>query len=211
MLMFLLRLQAKSQMPCLSRLLPGRTVLWMVCIQWCIWTVQQSKYAITTLSSTNPSIWLQGLTYKVQGRKELLGIWIAQNEGTKFWLGIITELQTREVNDILIACANGLKGFPETISTVYPNQLCIVYMVRNTKCFVSWKNYKDIKTDFHAIYQASTDEAAQNALQEFAIKWDHQYLTFARSWQEHWTNLNTIFTYPPQIKRPSISPMPLNR
>jgi len=151
----------------------------------------------------NKSVYL-ALGINLQGHKELLGLWIAQSEGAKFWLSVITELQTRGVRDILIACVDGLKGFPEAINTVYPQthiQLCIVHMVRNAMRFVSWKDYKEVTTDLKAIYQAPTEEAAQAALVAFADKWDHKYPTIAKSWQDNWANLGTIFAYPPQIRR----------
>lgn len=151
----------------------------------------------------NKSVYL-ALGINLQGHKELLGLWIAQSEGAKFWLGVITELQTRGVKDILIACVDGLKGFPEAINAIYPQthiQLCIVHMVRNAMRFVSWKDYKGVTSDLKAIYQAPTEEAAQAALQEFASKWDHKYPTIAKSWSENWANLNTIFRYPPQIRK----------
>ncbi len=99
------------------------------------------------------------LGINIEGQKELLGMWLAENEGAKFWLNVLTELKNRGLNDILIACVDGLKGFPDAINTVYPKariQLCIVHMVRNSLRFVSWKDYKAVTRDLKAIYQAPT-------------------------------------------------------
>ncbi|HCN0235171.1 TPA: transposase, partial [Escherichia coli] len=118
----------------------------------------------------NKSVFL-ALGINIEGQKELLGMWLAENEGAKFWLNVLTELKNRGLNDILIACVDGLKGFPDAINTVYPKariQLCIVHMVRNSLRFVSWKDYKAVTRDLKAIYQAPTEEAGQQALEAFA-------------------------------------------
>ncbi|HAH2568592.1 TPA: hypothetical protein GF726_24650, partial [Escherichia coli] len=115
----------------------------------------------------NKSVFL-ALGINIEGQKELLGMWLAENEGAKFWLNVLTELKNRGLNDILIACVDGLKGFPDAINTVYPKariQLCIVHMVRNSLRFVSWKDYKAVTRDLKAIYQAPTEEAGQQALE----------------------------------------------
>lgn len=133
------------------------------------------------------------LGINIEGQKELLGMWLAENEGAKFWLNVLTELKNRGLNDILIACVDGLKGFPDAINTVYPEariQLCIVHMVRNSLRFVSWK-----------IYQAPTEEAGQQALEAFASAWDSRYPQISRSWQANWTNLATFFAYPADIRK----------
>ena len=118
----------------------------------------------------NKSVFL-ALGINIEGQKELPGMWLAENEGAKFWLNVLTELKNRGLNDILIACVDGLKGFPDAINTVYPEariQLCIVHMVRNSLRFVSWKDYKAVTRDLKAIYQAPTEEAGQQALEAFA-------------------------------------------
>ncbi|EGB0937272.1 IS256 family transposase, partial [Escherichia coli] len=130
--------------------------------------------------------------------------WLAENEGAKFWLNVLTELKNRGLNDILIACVDGLKGFPDAINTVYPEariQLCIVHMVRNSLRFVSWKDYKAVTRDLKAIYQAPTEEAGQQALEAFASAWDSRYPQISRSWQANWTNLATFFAYPADIRK----------
>lgn len=118
----------------------------------------------------NKSVFL-ALGINIEGQKELLGMWLAENEGAKFWLNVLTELKNRGLNDILIACVDGLKGFPDAINTVYPEariQLCIVHMARNSLRFMSWKDYKAVTRDLKAIYQAPTEEAGQQALEAFA-------------------------------------------
>ncbi len=151
----------------------------------------------------NKAIYL-ALGVNVEGHKELLGMWLSENEGAKFWLNVLTELQNRGVKDIFIACVDGLKGFPDAINTVYENtqiQLCIVHMVRNSLKFVPWKDYKAVTADLKKIYQAVTEEQAIKALERFSERWDDKYPTISTSWRRHWDNLNTIFTYPEDIRK----------
>jgi transposase-like protein len=151
----------------------------------------------------NKSIYL-ALGVDMQGHKHLLGLWIGQNEGAKFWLSVLTELKSRGVNDILIACVDGLKGFPDAIAAEYPHtqvQLCIVHMVRNSVKYVSWKDYKAVTTDLKLIYQAATETQALAQLDTFAATWDTQYPQISKSWSTHWPNLRTIFDYPPVIRK----------
>lgn len=151
----------------------------------------------------NKSVFL-ALGINIEGQKELLGMWLAENEGAKFWLNVLTELKNRGLNDILIACVDGLKGFPDAINTVYPKariQLCIVHMVRNSLRFVSWRDYKAVTRDLKAIYQAPTEEAGQQALEAFAAAWDSRYPQISRSWQANWPNLATFFAYPTDIRK----------
>ncbi len=151
----------------------------------------------------NKSIYL-ALGVNMEGHKELLGLWLAENEGAKFWLGVLTELQNRGVKDILIACVDGLKGFPDAINAVYPHtqiQLCIVHMVRNSMKYVPWKDYKAVASGLKQIYQSATEEEALLALDQFADKWDDKYPQISRSWRTHWDNLNTLFDYPDDIRR----------
>ena len=151
----------------------------------------------------NKAVYL-ALGVNVEGHKELLGVWIAENEGAKFWLGVLTELQNRGLKDMLIACVDGLKGFPEAIQTAFPDthiQLCIVHMVRNSLKYVTWKDYKAVTTDLKAIYRAATEEQALQALEQFAETWDTKYPQISKSWRTHWENLNTLFRYPEDIRR----------
>ena len=151
----------------------------------------------------NQSVYL-ALAVNLQGHKELLGLWLSENEGAKFWLGVLTELQNRGVQDILIACVDGLTGFPDAINAVFPKtdiQLCIVHMVRNSLKFVAWKDYKAVTTDLKDIYQASTEDQGKLALQQFGERWNDKYPQISRSWLNHWENLNTFFAYPADIRK----------
>ena len=151
----------------------------------------------------NKSIYL-ALGINLDGQKELLGMWLSETEGAKFWLSVMTELQNRGVKDILIACVDGLKGFPDAIQSVYPEtqiQLCIVHMVRNSIRYVPWKDYKPVTADLKKIYQSVTENEALLALNQFAERWDSKYPQISRSWRACWPNLNTLFNYPEEIRR----------
>jgi len=151
----------------------------------------------------NKAIYL-ALGVNLEGQKELLGLWISENEGAKFWLNVLTELQNRGVKDILIACVDGLKGFPDAINTAFPDtqiQLCIVHMVRNSMKYVSWKDYKTVTADLKRIYKSVTEEEALLTLDGFAERWDDKYPQISKSWRTHWDNLNTLFNYPEDIRR----------
>ena len=159
--------------------------------------VRQDKQVI------NKAIYL-ALGVNIEGHKELLGMWISENEGAKFWLNVLTELQNRGVKDILIACVDGLKGFPDAINTVYPDtqiQLCIVHMVRNSLKFVPWKDYKAITADLKRIYQSVNEDEALMALEQFEQRWDSKYPNISRSWRNNWQNVSTIFNYPEDIRK----------
>ncbi|MBA7790806.1 IS256 family transposase [Citrobacter freundii] len=154
-------------------------------------------------SVINKAVFL-ALGINTEGQKELLGMWLAENEGAKFWLSVLTELKNRGLQDILIACVDGLKGFPDAINSVYPQthiQLCIIHMVRNSLKYVSWKDYKAVTSGLKAVYQAPTEEAALMALDAFAGEWDDKYPQISKSWRAHWENLNTFFGYPPDIRK----------
>lgn len=154
-------------------------------------------------SVINKAVFL-ALGINTEGQKELLGMWLAENEGAKFWLNVLTELKNCGLQDILIACVDGLKGFPDTINSVYPQthiQLCIIHMVRNSLKYVSWKDYKTVTSGLKAVYQAPTEEVALMALDSFADAWDDKYPQISKSWRAHWENLNTFFNYPPDIRK----------
>ena len=154
-------------------------------------------------SVINKAVFL-ALGINSEGQKELLGMWLAENEGAKFWLNVLTELKNRGLQDILIACVDGLKGFPDAINSVFPQthiQLCIIHMVRNSLKYVSWKDYKAVTSGLKAVYQAPTEEAALMALDAFAKVWDDKYPQISKSWRAHWENLNTLFGYPPDIRK----------
>jgi putative transposase len=144
------------------------------------------------------------LGIRLDGLKEVLGIWIEKEEGAKFWLKVITELQTRGLKDILIACVDGLKGFPEAIESVFPRtqvQICIVHMVRNSLRFVSFKDRKAVVADLKKIYRAPTEEQAKAALTEFEQVWDSRYAFISKSWRSNWTRLSAFFAYPEEIRK----------
>src|SRR5215210_1988665 len=136
----------------------------------------------------NKAIYL-AIGINLAGTKEVLGLWVAQTEGAKFWLQIVTELKNRGVGDIFIACVDGLKGFPEAIETVFPNtqvQLCLVHMVRHSLSYVSHRDRKAVATDLKAIYQATTLEEAEHQLNEFEQTWARVYPVIAKSWRRNW-------------------------
>ena len=144
------------------------------------------------------------LGINMAGEKEILGLWISQNEGAKFWLQVVTELKNRGVQDIFIACVDGLKGFPEAIEVVYPKtavQLCIVHMVRNSLNYVSWKLRKVVAADLRSIYTSATENEALMRLQEFENKWGADYPTIVKSWRSNWARITPFFEYPAEIRR----------
>ena len=138
------------------------------------------------------------------GNKQLLGLWIAQTEGAKFWLQVVTELKNRGVQDIFIACVDGLKGFPEAIESVYPQtavQLCLVHMVRHSLNYVSWKMRKAVAADLRSVYAATTLEAARAALDAFEQQWGAEYPPIVQSWRRNWDRITPFFDYPPEVRR----------
>jgi transposase-like protein len=154
-------------------------------------------------SMQNKSVYL-ALGVNTDGEKELLGLWIAQTEGAKFWLSVMNELKNRGVDDIFIASVDGLKGFPEAIEAVYPKtqiQLCIVHQIRHSLRFVSWKERKAVAADLKTIYGAATLQEAEQALEQFALNWDEQHPSISRSWRNNWTRLSVFFDYPPEIRK----------
>jgi putative transposase len=175
------------------------------------------------LDGVYPIVFLDALQYKVRdgghvrnkavyvaigvdinGLKEVLGLWIAQTEGAKFWLQVVTELKNRGVTDIFIACVDGLKGFPEAIEAVFPKtevQLCIVHMVRYSLNFVGWKQRKEVAHDLKVIYTSATEEEAKIRLDEFAAKWDAKFPMISKSWYANWVRVIPFFAHPPEIRR----------
>lgn len=151
----------------------------------------------------NQAVYL-ALGINLEGYKELLGLWIGEQEGAKFWLNVLTELKNRGVRDILIACVDGLSGFPEAIETAYPQtqvQLCIVHMVRNSLKYVGWKDRKAVAADLKTIYSAPNVAAAEQALEAFEAKYQERFGQMARSWRSHWTNVIPFFSYPKEIRK----------
>lgn len=176
-----------------------------------------------TLDAIYPIVWLDALVVPIRqdgrvinkaihlalgvnlnGQKELLGIWITQNESSKFWLSVLTDLQNRGVKDIFIACCDGLTGFPAAIESLFPKtqvQWCIVHMVRNSLKYVSYKDRKAVAADLKTIYGAPTVEVAEQALIQFAQIWDKQYPTISKSWLAHWAQITPFFAFPHDIRK----------
>jgi len=151
----------------------------------------------------NKAVYL-AIGIKLDGDKEVLGMWISENEGAKFWLQVVTELNNRGVNDIFIACIDGLKGFPEAIGMVFPKtqiQTCIVHMVRNSLAYVSYKTRTEVAADLKRIYQAATAEQAEMELEAFASKWDKAHPTISKSWRRNWELIIPFFAYPADIRK----------
>lgn len=144
------------------------------------------------------------LGISMDGQKDILGIWIGENESASFWLGVCTELKNRGVEDILIACKDGLSGFSEAISSVFPQteiQLCVVHQIRNSMRYVSYKEQKQVMADLKKVYQALTLEEAEFAFTEFKDKWGKKHAIIIRSWENNWIELTAYFSYPPGIRR----------
>lgn len=152
----------------------------------------------------NKAVYL-ALGIRADGRKEVLGLWIEQTEGAKFWLKVFNELKNRGLADILIAVVDGLRGFPEAIEAVYPEaqiQTCIVHLIRNSLNLASWKDRKALATALKPIYQAATADAAATALQAFAQSdWGEKFPTVVAMWQRQWEQVIPFFAYPPQVRK----------
>ena len=169
-------------------------ILYLDCI---VVKIRQDKRVI------NKAVYL-ALGVNLEGKKELLGLWLSENEGAKFWLSVMTELKNRGVKDVLIACVDGLTGFPEAIAAAFPKtqvQLCIVHMVRNSLRFVSWKDRKQVAAGLKKIYQSVTVTEAEQELEAFAEQWDRQYPSISRAWHSHWPHLIAFFDYPDEIRK----------
>ncbi len=159
--------------------------------------VRQEKRVI------NKAVYI-ALGIDLSGRKDILGLWMSENEGAKFWLSNLTELKNRVMNDMLIACTDNLTGMSEAIAAVYPkaeHQLCIVHQIRNSLRYVSYKHRKELAADLKPIYTATTEEEAGLALSSFEAKWDKKYPQIAKSWYQHWDNLVIFLGYPAEIRR----------
>lgn len=175
------------------------------------------------LDPVYPIVWLDAIHYKIkengrfvskavytilaltiEGKKELLGLYLSDAEGAHYWLSVLTDLQNRGVKDILIACVDGLKGFPEAIETIYPAtevQLCIIHQIRNSVKYIGTKNQKAFMADLKAVYKAATKNAAESALNELEAKWGKQYPVVIRSWRNKWDNLSVYFKYPEDVRK----------
>lgn len=175
------------------------------------------------LESIYPFVWLDAIHYKIKengkyaskaiytilgvrldGRKEILGLYLSESEGANFWLQILTDLNNRGVEDILIASVDGLKSFPEAINAIFPNtevQLCIVHQIRNSLKYVASKNQKEFMKDLKMVYQAISKEAAELELDRLEEKWGTKYPIVIQSWRNKWEKLSTYFKYPEDIRR----------
>ena len=139
-----------------------------------------------------------------EGRKEVLGLWLAETEGAKFWMSVLTDIKNRGVEDILIACMDGLTGFPDAVKAVFPDthiQHCIVHMIRNSTKFVSYKDLKAVCRDLKEVYSAINAESGHEALEEFGKKWNNKYPMIQASWERNWNDLTEFFNYPKDIRR----------
>ena len=140
----------------------------------------------------------------VDGMKDVLGMWIGENEGAKFWFKVCTELKNRGVKDILIACIDGLKGFPDAIKSVFPDtavQLCIIHQIRNSFKYISWKDQKEFISDLKEVYKATNEELGLEALNEMYNKWGNKYGMVLDSWMNNWENISTFFGYEDRIRK----------
>ncbi|WP_432330419.1 IS256 family transposase [Yersinia enterocolitica] len=175
------------------------------------------------LEAVYPFVWLDVIHYKIrengryqskavytvlalnlEGKKEILGLYLSENEGANFWLSVLTDLQNRGVNDILIACVDGLTGFPEAINSIYPDtevQLCVIHQIRNSIKYVASKHHKAFMADLKPVYRAVSKEAAETALDELEEKWGQQYPVVLQSWRKKWENLSHYFRYPATIRK----------
>ena len=182
-----------------------------------------SEWQNRPLEKIYPIVWLDAISVKVHkdsrvvsmnihialgvnmsGHKELLGMWIAETEGAKFWAQILSEISSRGVRDVFVFCVDGLTGFPQAIKSVFPQsdiQLCLVHMMRQSLAAVPHKNRKAVSSDLKKIYHAPSEETARNALDEFSSKWDCKYSSISRKWSLNWENLITIFKYPHDIRK----------
>jgi putative transposase len=152
---------------------------------------------------TNRAVYL-ALGINLEGNKELMGLWIGESEGAKFWLGILNELQSRGVQDILIAAVDGLKGFPDAIESVFPKtevQLCIVHMIRNSLRYVGWKDRKAVARELKTIYTAPTVEAAEQAMDTFEATFGERFPMVIKTWRSRWENVIPFFSYPDPIRK----------
>jgi transposase-like protein len=181
------------------------------------------RWQARALESVYPVVWLNAIHYKIyengkvvskavytilemniEGKKDVLGLYISENEGANFWLQVLTDLSNRGVKDVLIACIDGLKGFPEAIETIFPEtevQLCVVHQIRNSLRYVASKNQKEFMVDLKKVYKATSKDIAEVELDNLATKWEGKYPIVIRSWRNNWERLSQYFKYPEEIRR----------
>ena len=184
---------------------------------------QVKEWQARPLEALYPFVWLDAIHYKVKdggkyvskavytilgvgvdGKKEILGLYLSESEGANFWLSVLTDLQARGVEDILIASVDGLKGFPEAINAIFPQtevQLCIVHQIRNSIRYIASKDQKEFAKDLKLIYQAPTKEVAEEELLKLEEKWGKKYPLVINSWNNKWENLSIFFKYPAEIRK----------
>lgn len=175
------------------------------------------------LEPVYPFVWLDAIRYKIredgryvskavytvlalnpEGTKEVLGLYLSESEGANFWLSVLSDLQNRGVRDTLIACVDGLSGFPEAINSIYPHtevQLCIIHQIRNSIKYVASKHHKAFMADLKVVYRAVSKSAAEMALDELETRWGQQYTLVIQSWRRKWENLSGYFRYPADIRK----------
>ena len=140
----------------------------------------------------------------LEGQKDVLGLWCSANEGSKFWLSVLTDLKNRGVKDMLIVCVDGLKGFPQAIEAVFPMaqvQLCIVHLVRASLKYVTWKERKQVAADLKPIYRAATAAEAEMNLESFMATWGHKYKAIGKLWKENWERVIPFFAFPEEVRK----------
>ena len=174
----------------------------------------ESVYAVVFLDAIHYHVRSEGQIVKkavyiaigidCAGKKDVLGMWVGENESAKFWANVLNSLRNRGVEDILIACTDNLTGFSQAIEAVFPRtdvQNCIIHQLRNSSKYVSYKDLKALMADLKKVYTAVDEESALNALDEFAAAWDSKYPKISKSWRENWANLSTYFKFPPELRK----------
>jgi putative transposase len=164
----------------------------------CIYVKARDNHTII-----NKAVYL-AIGVNMEGKKELLGIWIGKNEGAKFWMQVVTELKNRGVCKIYVACVDELKGFTEAINSIFPDtvvQLCIVHMIRNSTKYVSYKDLKEVTADLKKIYSATNEEEGVNELEKFTKKWDTKYPVISDIWRRNWSGISPLFAFPEEIRK----------
>ena len=140
----------------------------------------------------------------MDGKKDVLGMWVGENESAKFWAGVLNSMRNRGVDDILIACTDNLTGFSQAIEAVFPQtdiQNCIIHQLRNSSKYVSYKDLKALMADLKKVYTAADEESAMSALDDFAAVWDSKYPKISKSWYDNWANLSTYFKFPQELRK----------
>ena len=174
----------------------------------------ESVYAVVFMDAIHYHVRSEGQIVKkavyiaigigLNGKKDVLGMWVGENESAKFWANVLNSMKNRGVEDILIACTDNLSGFSQAINAVFPQtdiQNCIIHQLRNSSKYVSYKDLKELMADLKRVYAAVDEQSAHDALDEFAAKWDKKYPKNSKSWYENWTNLSTYFKFPQELRK----------